>query len=139
MARDAGEHRPVWRPWRRYFIEFGGAMLLYSVSVPLTVILEDRLEPQGAQALAIAMIPVIPTLLALWAFLRQFWRMDELQRRVVSEAMVIAALVVGLGSFALGWVLAVMGAGVPVPLLWVMPALIGVWGVAMIFVKRRYS
>jgi hypothetical protein len=128
------------RNWRRYLIEFGGAMALYTASVPLTIILAQRYELQGAEALAAAMIPVVPTLLALWAFLRQFWRMDELQRRIVSEAMVVAALVVGLGTFALGWVLTVTDAILPVAatLIWVLPAMIAVWGVAMFFVKRRY-
>jgi hypothetical protein len=129
------------RNWRRYLIEFGGAMVLYTASVPAAIVLANRYEPQGTAALAVAMIPVVPTLLALWAFLRQFWRMDELQRRVTSEAMVVAALVVGLSSFALGWILAVTEADVPgdaATLLWIMPALIGIWGVAMFFVKRRY-
>lgn len=129
------------RHGRRYLIEFGGAMALYTASVPVAVVLANRYQPQGAAALAVAMIPVVPTLLALWAFLRHFWRMDELQRRVTSEAMVIAALVVGLGSFALGWVLNVTEAdllGGAATLLWILPALIAVWGIATVFVKRRY-
>lgn len=124
---------------RRYAVEFGAAMLLYSASVPLTVILEDRLEPQGALALGVAMIPVVPTLLALWAFLRQFWRMDELQRRISAEAMVVSALIVGLSTFAFGWVQGVMRLpNPPMSLIWVLPALIGVWGVARCFIVRRY-
>jgi hypothetical protein len=124
---------------RQYLVEFGGAMTLYTLAVPVTVILTNRYEPQGAAAVAVALIPVIPTLLALWAFLRQFWRVDELQRRIVSEAMVVSAVVVGLGTFALGWVLAVMEIAFPGALLWVMPALIAVWWPAMAFVRRRYS
>ncbi len=128
------------KSWRRYGVEFGGAMALYTICVPVTVMISERYEPEGGAALAVAMIPVIPTMLAFWAFMRQFWRVDELQRRVVSEAVVVAAAVVGFGSFALGWVAAVAGWEMETgALLWVLPALIMVWGVAMFFVKRRYS
>jgi hypothetical protein len=125
---------------RQYLREFGSAMVVYSLSVPLTVMLVDRYQPEGAAAFAVAMIPVVPTLLALWAFLRQFWRMDELQRRVVSEAMVISAGFVGFITFAYGWLQAVMELPAP-PLayLWVLPSLIAVWGVALPFMGRRYS
>lgn len=134
------------RKWRRYSVEFGGASVVYTVAVFATVRLNDWLEPRGASAAALAMIPVAAALLMLWAFLRQFWRMDELQRRVASEAMVVAALTVGLASFALGWAVAVMKASLPGPtglwvamLLWIIPvAMICVWSVAMVFVKRRY-
>lgn len=131
------------RNWRRYTIEFGAAMTLYVVSVIVTVRLYDRFEPQGAAALGLAMIPMVPTLLALWAFLRQFWRLDELQRRVVAESLVVAAGIVSFGSFAAGWVLVIMQPAHPVfhfvPLLLVLPALIGVWWPALYFVGRRYA
>lgn len=131
------------RNWVRYTIEFGGAMALYSVSVFVTVWLHDRYTPQGGAALGLALIPMVPTLLALWAFLRQFWRMDELQRRAVSEAIVIVAGVVGFVSFALGWMIVIVQPAHPVfqflPLVMVLPIMCAVFGPALFFVKRRYQ
>lgn len=129
--------------WRRYLIEFGVASGAYGVTVPLSIFLVQRTALEGAAAVAAGMLPVVPALLMLWAFLRQFWRMDELQRRVVSEAMTVAAGVVGFVSFALGWALLV--ARPPHPglgyflLLMVLPAMILVWGLALVFVGRRYK
>lgn len=118
-------------------------MALYSVSVIVTAHLYNRFEPEGTAALALAMIPMVPTLLALWAFLRQFWRTDELERRIVAEAVLIAAGVVGFLSFALGWAMALLQPGgemlTYLPLLLFLPAMIMVWGVALPFVRRRYQ
>lgn len=131
-----------WRKWRRYMVELWAASALYGAAVFATVWVHERYAPQGAWALGLAVIPVIPALLMLWAFLRQFWRMDELQRRVVAEAIVVTAGVVGFGSFALGWVIVIVQPAHPVfhflPLVMVLPAMCAVLGPALVFVKRRY-
>jgi phosphate/sulfate permease len=63
---------------------------------------------------------------------------DEFQRRIQSEAITISAGVVGFGSFAYGFL--EEWAGFPhLPLIWVLPALIGVWGAAACVIRLRYK
>ena len=69
---------------RRYVREFGAAMAFYAVTVIAAGRFYDTNDPEGAVALALALAPMIPSMLALWVFLRHNWKMDELQRRVVS-------------------------------------------------------
>ena len=56
---------------KRYLKEFGGSMAAYSVMVPVSVWLLKGHEhtPLGY---SIAVLPIIPSALALWAFLRLF-------------------------------------------------------------------
>ena len=58
---------------------------------------------------------------------------DELQRRMQSEAMLIALATVGFSSFAWGF-LEEWAQFPHIPLIWVLPAIIAVWGVAVAFV-----
>lgn len=93
--------------------------------------------PQWA-VICVALAPLLPAMLMLRAYMVFAAAVDEFQRRVQSEAITIAAGVVGFGSFAYGFL--EEWAGFPhLPLIWVLPALIGVWGIAQIFVRRRYQ
>jgi hypothetical protein len=77
---------------------------------------------------------------ALWAAMRLFSKLDEVQRRMQFEALLFAAGAVGFGSFAYS-VLEVTGLVPTLPhaLFVVAPALILVWRVAYVFVARRYK
>ena len=76
----------------------------------------------------------------LRAYLTVLGKMDELQRRIQSEAILIAAGVVGFGSFAYGFLEgAKVLPSIPGALLWILPAMIAVWGLALPYVSRRYS
>ena len=86
----------------------------------------------------LALLPLAPALLMLRAYLVFTRSMDEFQRRIQSEALLIASAVVVFGSFAYGFL--EEWADFPhVPLIWVFPAFCGVWGVATFIVRRRYK
>src|SRR6202035_2258815 len=76
---------------KRYLKEFGGAMAAYSAMVPTSIWLLRGHEhtPLGY---AIAFLPIIPSALALWAFMRMFRTLDELQRRIQLEAVAFSFL-----------------------------------------------
>jgi hypothetical protein len=78
--------------------------------------------------------------LSLRAATRLFSGLDEVQRRMQHEALLIAAGAVGFGSFAYAS-LEVLGIVPTLPhaLILVAPALILVWRVAYVFVARRYK
>jgi hypothetical protein len=86
---------------RRYVREFGGAMLAYTLLMPLAVRAFRHVEATWVRA-ALALLPVVAIALAGWAILRFVRDSDELQRRIQLEAFALAGLVMCVGSFALG-------------------------------------
>ena len=86
---------------RRYVREFGSAMTAYVVLLLLAIWALNHVEAPWARA-ALAMLPVLAITLAARAVLRFVRDSDELQRRIQLEAFALGALVLSVGSFALG-------------------------------------
>jgi hypothetical protein len=116
------------------------ASLAYAGVLVASVFAVRRLEPPQWLAVVLALASAAPGLLMIRAYIRRFNRIDEFQRRVEMEAMLIAAAIVGFSSFTYGFIesfahLAPMEGA----LIWVFPALWFVFGIAQIFVRRRYQ
>ncbi len=121
---------------RRYFWEFGGAMAAYVVVLIGAVLLLNRLEDGSPWQIPVAVAPMIPIGLALWAFLRHLGRMDELERRIQLDAIATAAGATGMITATWGFLEL---AGIPAfPTIWVFPMLIMLWGGASAFFSWRY-
>ncbi|PCI63855.1 MAG: hypothetical protein COB37_03650 [Kordiimonadales bacterium] len=85
----------------------------------------------------LAILPVLPALLALKVALVFYKSVDELQKKIMSESVIISFLLVGFGTFTYGFL---EGAGFPhLPSIWILPALIGFQGLALAFVSRKYK
>lgn len=123
---------------RRYTRDIVFASGLYAVFVVAGATATRTLDlPQWAIA-CVALAPLLPAMLMLRAYLVLIAAVDEFQRRIQSEAIIVAAGVVGFSSFAYGFL--EEWAGFPhLPLIWVLPALIGVWGIALGVIRRRYQ
>ena len=121
----------------RYTIELFGSIAVYGGALVLANRLYDQLAPGGALAVLIALTPVAATCLTAFVVLRHLFTMDEMQRKIQFEAFAISAILTGFGTFAIGFLEA---AGLPQPsFIWVFPAMIGGWGLALPFVMRRYQ
>ncbi len=121
---------------KRYLKEFLSAMAAYTALVPLSMwMLRGREHtPLGY---AIAFLPIVPSGLALWAFLRMFRGLDELQRRIQLEAVAFSFLATCL--ITLTWALQ-QNAGLPrFDVSWVAPLQIMLWGLGLGIAKRRYE
>ena len=121
---------------KRYLKEFGGAMAAYSAIVPISMWMLRGHEhtPLGY---CIAFLPIIPSALALWAFMRMFRGLDELQRRIQLEAVAFSFLATCL--ITLTWAFQ-QNAGLPrFDVSWVAPLLILLWGLGLGIAKRRYE
>lgn len=121
---------------KRYLKEFLSSMAAYSLMVPLSVwMLRGREHtPLGY---AIAFLPIIPSAFALWAFLRFFRGLDELQRRIQLEAVAFSFLATCFVT--LTWAFQ-QNAGLPrFDVSWVAPLLIALWGIGVGIAKRRYE
>jgi len=123
---------------RRYMGNMAVASVLYTAAVfggAFAIRNEDL--PQWGVILA-ALAPLVPALLMLRAYMIFLSGLDEFQRRIQSEAMLYSAAIVGFGSFAYGFL--EEWADFPhLPLIWVFPALIGVWGAAACVLRLRYK
>jgi hypothetical protein len=121
---------------KRYLKEFGSSMATYSIMVPVSIWLLKGHEhtPLGY---AIAFLPIIPSSLAIWAFMRMFRCLDELQRRIQLEAVAFSFLATCL--ITLTWAFQ-QNAGLPrFDVSWVAPLLILLWGLGLGIAKRRYE
>lgn len=113
------------------------AALLYMAVVAIGVGAIDYMHPPRWLLIAIAFAPLAPAALMVRIYLEFFRAMDEFQRRIQTDAMVITLGVVGLGAFTYGF-LEEWAQFPHVPLIWVFPAMILVWAAAQVVVRRRY-
>jgi hypothetical protein len=81
-------------------------------------------------------LAIIPSAFAMWAFMRYFRGLDELQRRIQLEAVAFSFLATCL--ITLTW--AFQNAGLPrFDVSWVAPLLITLWSLGLAIAKRRYQ
>ncbi len=121
---------------KRYLKEFLGSMAAYTATVPLSVWLLKGHEHSALRFL-FAVLPVIPSGLAMWAAIRFFRGLDELQRRIQFEGMAFSFLGTCLISLTWGFL---QNAGLPhADVIWVTPLLILLWGLGLRIASRRYQ
>lgn len=119
---------------RRYMIHFGSAMLLYMATLFGSVFLLSTADFGPALRGLIAILPVLPGLGALWAVMVFYRSLDEFKQRILAEAMIIAALLTGFGTFAYGFLEGALDLPA-IPMIWVFPVMIGLWGLVGCFQK----
>ena len=123
---------------RRYVRDMAISGALYVVFV-FAAALAIRLLPLSQWALIVlSLLPVAPALLMLRAYLVHLRAMDEFQRRLQSEALIVATGIILFASFAYGFL--EEWADFPhVPLIWVFPAFAFVFGFTHLVIRRRYK
>jgi len=121
---------------RRYIKEFGSSMAAYVIVVFISVWLLKHGVHSPLRFL-VAVVPVAPAALAMWAAIRYFRGLDELQRRIQSEGLAFSFLATCLIALTWGFL---QNAGLPqADVIWVAPLLVFLWGVGCCFAKRRYQ
>ena len=124
---------------RRYRRELFSALAVYTIVMLFVWPMVTHVDSSWLRTL-IALAPVIPFAAALTAIVRQVRDSDEFQRRLHLEALAISAAIVSFVSMTAGFlvtakVFALSGS----VLLWVFPALAGLFGVLRCGLARRYS
>ncbi len=121
---------------RRYVVEFGGAMMAYVV-VLLATAWVLRAYADAPWRYPVAVLPVLPVVLVLWAVQRSVARMDELQQRVQVEGIIFAGVGTGVLTFTYGFLEGV--ALLPhLNWTWVLPLMLALWGIGAALAGRRY-
>jgi hypothetical protein len=121
---------------KRYLKEFIPAMAAYVIAVFVSVSLLKHHEHSPLRFL-LAVLPVVPAAFAMWAAIRYFRGLDELQRRIQFEGLAFSFLATCLIALSWGFL---QNAGLPhADVIWVAPLLVGLWGVGTCVAKRRYA
>ncbi len=119
---------------RAYTRELGLAMAAYVIVVLVSIKLVGGLD-QPVKTL-VALTPLAPAALALFAYLRFLSRMDELGRRIQLEALAFGFGAAGMLTFAYGFL---ENAGFPqLSYIWVFPLMIALWGIGGAIASFRY-
>jgi hypothetical protein len=121
---------------KRYLREFLPAMLAYAVVVIISVwLIKHQIYP--SLRIVIALLPMIPALFAMWAAIRYFRGLDELQRRIQFEGLAFGFLATCVIFLTWGFL---QNAGLPhADVIWVTPVLVFFWGVGACVAKQRYQ
>ncbi|MEZ5994708.1 MAG: hypothetical protein R3C25_03060 [Hyphomonadaceae bacterium] len=125
---------------RRYRRDLIIASLLYVGIIFVSVYVARHFAPPRWASIALALASAAPVFLMLRAYGRFFGGLDEFQRRVQTEALAAAVGIVGFAALTYGFLESF--AGFPVfegALIWVLPAIAVVHGVAVAVVRRRYQ
>lgn len=123
---------------RRYTREMLTAAGIYTAFVFAGAYGVGHMELPRWAIIAASLAPLLPALLMLRAYATFLRDIDEFQRRIQTDAILIAAAIVGFGSFAYGFL--EEWADFPhLPLIWVFPALIFFWGLAACVIRLRYK
>ena len=138
LVRDDDRLTP---PIRRYLRWLLVSMSMYA-SLLVTSLFALRAIPAEALALraGVGLLPVLPLLLLVWAFVCYVREADEMQRQIELQSVALAAMVTGLGFMVAGFL---ASAGVFVlkgdlVAILVLPTLFGSYGVAKAVVARSY-
>ncbi|PBS12529.1 hypothetical protein CMZ82_09260 [Lysobacteraceae bacterium NML93-0792] len=136
-AGDCSAARPDVQ--RRYTRAMVVAMAAYAALLIVSLLLLRQIEGPGLRAL-VALLPVPPIALVLHAMIGYIRDIDELQQRIELEAICIAAAGVSLAYMTGGFLQGARVIDVPASaaMLWVFPAICGVYGLAKLVVARRY-
>lgn len=123
---------------RRYLREFFPPMGAYVLLLFCSQAMLHHLHALPLKVLA-ALLPVVPIVAVVRAMVRLMMASDEMVKRMQLEAISIASLSVGLLSFAAAFMHAAGLLPVDNLLMLVLPSMFAAYGLAMLWVKRRYG
>jgi hypothetical protein len=121
---------------KRYARDFTITMIAYVIMLITSRLILNNIE-DSPWRFAIAMLPVIPVIFLILAFLRYLAGIDELQQRIQLQAIGFAAGTTGLLTFAYGFLEL---AGFPqLSTFFIFPMMVMLWGLGLAYFTRRYQ
>jgi C4-dicarboxylate transporter len=123
-------------PAKKYNLRILVTAIAYIVLLFFSVSLLNTVENEVAR-FALAVLPMLPIVLGLGAFITLLREMDELQRRIHFEGFAFSMALTGLITFTVGLL---ENAGFPsFGIIWVFPMLIAFWGIGSGIARKRYE
>jgi protein-S-isoprenylcysteine O-methyltransferase Ste14 len=121
---------------RRYMRDMAVAGALYVGFVFTAAFVVRNLDPPQWANIVLALVPLAPALLMLRAYLVHLNSMDEFQRRMQTDALLVSTGIFVFGSFAYGFL--EEWAGLPhLGTLWIFPIFTLVFSAVHIVIRLR--
>ena len=121
---------------KRYARDLTVTMIAYVIVIIVSRLVLNNIE-DSPWRFAIALLPVIPVIFLILAFLRYLAGIDELQQKIQLQAIGFAAGTTGLLTFAYGFLEL---AGFPqFSTFFIFPMMIMLWGLGLFYFTRRYQ
>lgn len=121
---------------RRYLREFIPAMAGYLIVLPISIILLLKADMPPVLRGVVALLPM---LFVMRAIVRHMLRQGGMQRIELSAVTITCALA-GIATFSVGFLQNVhLLPSPPWLMLWILPLMIGTYGVTRALVTRRYQ
>ena len=121
---------------KQYHLQLGLALVVYAlllaISLPLT-----QAYPESPWRYPLAVIPMVPFLYGIGAYVRYLRGVDELERRIALESLAIAFGGTAAVTFGYGFL---ENVGLPhANWMFVWPVMAGLWILGGMFARRRYQ
>jgi len=125
---------------RRYLRALWPILVGYSLTLFLSLFLIKRGIESVPLRAVVAVLPALAIAFLMRAALRYLREIDELQRRIETESIGIASLLVSLVYFAAGLLqkAKVLDLDAAAAMIWVFPLLCAVYGIAKMVLTRHY-
>ncbi|HFB64744.1 MAG TPA: hypothetical protein ENJ60_04305 [Aeromonadales bacterium] len=124
----------IWQ--KKYLKRFIAGMVGYGFMLPLTIFIGKKVVAGNFIMILIALLPVIPFLLAMSAYLANMKTMDEMWRKIQSDALIMTALITITFSFSLG-MLQVMNILQNFSIFYVFPFMFVIWALCFAYLIAR--
>ena len=111
---------------------------IYTLLVLTSKYLDSQYDLSLIQRILLSVLPVVPAATSIFVMINFVRTMDEVWQRIISESTLISAGVVGVVTFTLGFLEGVIELPDGI-LIFVLPAMFMVYGVALPLVRMRYT
>ncbi|MCA9915462.1 MAG: hypothetical protein KC496_19045 [Anaerolineae bacterium] len=121
---------------RKYNLRMLIASVAYVALLILSITLLKSIRNEVVR-LIVAVVPMLPIILGMGAFITLLGELDELQRRIHFEGFAFSIALTGIITFTFGLL---ESAGFPAfGIIWVFPMLIAFWGIGSGIARKRYE
>ncbi len=126
----------VWK--KKYLNRFIAGMIGFGLMMPFVIFIGKKVDANVYVHALIALLPVIPFIVAMSAFLQNIKTMDELWKKIMSEALIYTAIITMTVSFCFG-MLQVMNVVNSFSVFYVFPFMMMLWTFCFAYFHVKYN
>ena len=126
----------IWK--KKYLNRFMAGMIGFGIMMPFVIFIGKKVQTGIPLQILIALLPVIPLFLAMSAYIKNFRNMDEMWKKIHTEALITTAIItIGL-SFSLGMI-QVMNIIGPFSIFYLFPFMMVTWSLCFAYFHVKYN